>query len=490
MPRRRSPIRPRGRRKLRSRPRPADAPTEAAQAQRTGGRCSPHRRLATRELTDAELDRLAGTGRRHVEEADGHLFAFFTDDERHVVTAAKQAAVLRPHGHLLRSGSSLVPDEPSVCVTAWMDGSFCSHLTQGHVSLGFVLSHRRSYLGLNRAHGLRIFVSSAETGEPDWQLLGTPSAWSIGRSDCRWWYAHDGGLIQVTTTVAPESDECVVTLEVLDGPPCAVLAVANVSWLDAGGAIGTVTPEQDALSIRPPSDSATAKLYADPRLAVRWTPGGRDARRRRCAVRGRAISWPALGEPAFGGRFANCGWCSSRIWSTASRRRSPGTVTSGQTLTDAFHLEPPDTAAGQELAQIATMLPWFAHDALIHYLSPRGLEQYSGGAWGTRDVTQGPVGLLLALGAHDQLRELLLLVLAAQNDRGDWPQAFDFLARHRSPGQSEAHGDVVYWPLLALGTYLRTTGDHALMQERVPCMGMTARPMPSPSPSTSIGRSR
>ena len=44
----------------------------------------------------------------------------------HVVTAAKQARVLRPHGHLLRSGTSLLPDEPSICATVWMDGTFCS----------------------------------------------------------------------------------------------------------------------------------------------------------------------------------------------------------------------------------------------------------------------------------------------------------------------------------------------------------------------------
>src|SRR4029453_3522062 len=52
----------------------------------------------------------------------------------------------------------------------------------------------------------------------------------------------------------------------------------------------------------------------------------------------------------------------------------------------------------QHLARIADIVPWFAQNAFVHYLSPRGLEQYSGGGWGTRDVCQGPVELLLALG--------------------------------------------------------------------------------------------
>ena len=43
-----------------------------------------------------------------------------------------------------------------------------------------------------------------------------------------------------------------------------------------------------------------------------------------------------------------------------------------------------------DVARLQDILPWFAHDALIHYLAPRGLEQYSGGGWGTRDVCQGP----------------------------------------------------------------------------------------------------
>ena len=117
------------------------------------------------------------------------------------------------------------------------------------------------------------------------------------------------------------------------------------------------------------------------------------------------------------------------------------------------------------------MVPWFTHDALIHYLSPRGLEQYTGGAWGTRDVSQGPVGLLLTLGAHAELRSLVMLIMQAQNARGDWPQAFDFLERHRSDGQSGSHGDVVYWPLLALGQYLAATGDGTILAEQLSFTG-------------------
>ena len=33
----------------------------------------------------------------------------------------------------------------------------------------------------------------------------------------------------------------------------------------------------------------------------------------------------------------------------------------------------------------------------MHLTAPHGLEQYTGGAWGVRDVCQGPIELLLSL---------------------------------------------------------------------------------------------
>mgnify|MGYP003694632239 CR=1 FL=1 len=55
--------------------------------------------------------------------------------------------MLRPHGHIMRSGDHLVPDEASLTSTAWMAGVFHSMVTQGHVSINRLLSTTRSYLG-------------------------------------------------------------------------------------------------------------------------------------------------------------------------------------------------------------------------------------------------------------------------------------------------------------------------------------------------------
>jgi cellobiose phosphorylase len=132
----------------------------------------------------------------------------------------------------------------------------------------------------------------------------------------------------------------------------------------------------------------------------------------------------------------------------------------------ALTLQAPHAAA--EVSRLTAILPWFAHDALIHYLAPRGLEQYSGGGWGTRDVSQGPVELLLSLGHTAPVRLLLIDVFRNQNPDGDWPQWFQFFDRERSIRASDSHGDIVFWPLLALAQYLLVSGDGALLEETVP----------------------
>jgi cellobiose phosphorylase len=125
----------------------------------------------------------------------------------------------------------------------------------------------------------------------------------------------------------------------------------------------------------------------------------------------------------------------------------------------------PLAAAAERTGEI---FPWFIHNALVHYLSPRGLEQYSGGGWGTRDVCQGPVELLLALGRFEPMRDLLCRVFRQQNSDGDWPQWFMFFDRERNIRPADSHGDIVYWPLLALAEYLSVSGDSSLLDEVLP----------------------
>ncbi len=424
--------------------------------------------LQANDLDENALDACFGTHRRHLErDAQGRVVGFFQGADSHVALRAKELTVLRPHGQVLRTGTAAVPDESALTSTAWMGGVFHSMLTQGHVSINRCLSTVRSYLSLFRSHGLRVFVDSG-TG---WALLDQPSAFEMQPDRCRWLYRHGGGEITVTSRAysAPHAfsldveftqgpaARCLVCLHVaLDGDDGSMLGAAQ--WSRDGTAVLLAAPPGSDMARRFPKghlriepDAATTlervggdeSLFLDgltrqlPFLTLVTAP----ARTARFMLRGRFV----VGGP------------------DVPASNAPGPASARVRLA-----APADAGEDSLLARLAQLMPWLEQNALVHYLSPRGLEQFSGGGWGTRDVCQGPMEYLLAQGQHEAIRALLLRVMRAQQVDGDWPQWFMFFERDAAIRADDSHGDIVFWPLLSLGQYLVATGDAGILDERVP----------------------
>jgi cellobiose phosphorylase len=93
------------------------------------------------ELNETEIAGLFGETLREVERESGRLLSFFAGDRSHVALKAKEVEVLRPHGHVLRTGGGLVADESALTSTVWMSGVFNSMLIQGHVSINRFFVH-------------------------------------------------------------------------------------------------------------------------------------------------------------------------------------------------------------------------------------------------------------------------------------------------------------------------------------------------------------
>ena len=438
--------------------------------------------LEARELDEADLAALFGAERRAVETHGDRLLSFFTGADAHVVLPAKERASLRPHGQILRSGDRLVPDEASLTSTVWMGGVFHSMLTQGHVSINRLLSTTHGYLGLFRSHGQRIFAELAG----GFELLDVPSAFEMTPSSARWIYEHAGGRIQVRSWAAVDRHELWLAIDVLAGPACRFLVSHHVAVngddgadavpvrfaRDAQGIAVNLLPDSDlgrrfpegSFRLDPASGTALERVGGDellfedgrsrsqPFLVLVSAPAASIALR----IRGGLVEGgpPASPAGAAGERAAADAAAAGRFWTR---------------MTGPLALHPPrDATAAGAVARLGEVLPWFTHDALIHYLAPRGLEQYSGGGWGTRDVCQGPVELLLALGRCEPVRDLLLRVFRNQNPDGDWPQWFMFFERERGIRPGDSHGDIVFWPLLALAQYLLASDDAGLLDEVVP----------------------
>jgi cellobiose phosphorylase len=387
--------------------------------------------------------------------------SFFHGEATHVVLRAKELRVQRPHGHILRTGDHLVPDESALTSTMWMAGVFHSMVTQGHVGINRFLSTMRGWLGSFRSHGQRIFV--AQDGA--WQQLGVPSAFEIEPEGCRWLYKHDGGLIEVRSRTLAAPQALALQLRVLAGRPLRLLVTHHVALGGDDGSAAVAVP------VSVGADGVFIGVPAGSELAGRFPQGG------------------FLIQPDAGTRFEQVGGDGLLYADGRSRGQPWVCITSGAVLDFGLAIvgrlvaAPPVSAdraplprwtapahsalapAAQALADIA---PWYLHNALVHYLAPRGLEQFSGGGWGTRDVCQGPLEMLLALDRPASVRDLLRRVFAAQNTDGDWPQWFSFFERERQIRASDSHGDIVFWPLLGLARYLQSSSDAGLLDEVLP----------------------
>jgi cellobiose phosphorylase len=425
--------------------------------------------LRVDELDEARLKSLfPGPWRNCERDGPDRLLSFFHGADSHVVLRAKELQVLRPHGHLLRTGRNLTPDESALTSTVWMAGVFHSMVTQGHVSINRMLSTVHSYLGLFRAHGQRVFVEI----EGSWKLLDVPSAFEMSPEACLWIYRHAAGEIRVRATAHSDPHELTIAIEVSSGPSTRFLISNHIALNgDDGSAAGAALWRQEGTNILigAAKDSDVGRRF--PNGSLRIAP--LDATQFQQVAGDEALFLDNQSRQA---PFVCVVTAPARNVGLRLRGElvpqvieTPIQAAPDQELIPPLSLHGVDASPEVEsLARLADITPWLTHNALVHYLSPRGLEQYSGGGWGTRDVCQGPVEMLLALDRVPPIRDLLLRVMSQQNPDGDWPQWFMFFDRERNIRPGDSHGDIVFWPLLVLGQYLTASGDGAILNERVP----------------------
>lgn len=416
--------------------------------------------------------------RMHEERRDGAMLSFFVPDgalNRHVVLAAKESGMRRRHGAILRSGEAILPDETALSATCWMHGVFAAQLTIGNTAFHKLFSVSRDPYNITQASGLRIL---ADRGD-GWRLLTVPSLFEMGLNDCRWIYRFRDGAIAVHALVS--SDDPAMLWDIAaEGAPCRFLVLGHVVMgehefrhparvdIDDAAKRFSFKPDPDwlwsehfpdaAYHLVTSSTEAVEAIGSGEMLYESDAPRGADAY---IAIRTKptnSFGFAVVGsltDPAEASRLV------AKYEAQADRRAMADRANTFWTqLTGAPRFADSDA--------LSTVFPWFVQNAMVHLTVPRGLEQYSAAAWGTRDVCQGPVELLLPLGQHQPVRDILRIVFAQQNERaGDWPQWF-MLEPYSQIRDRHSHGDVIVWPLKALCDYVEASGDLGFLEEPLP----------------------
>lgn len=428
--------------------------------------------LTIEDLNQADSDAISLEINKHPEFEQNFLLSYFTSDHRHVVLRAKEIRADRPHAHIIQAKTGFAPDESIMSTTAYAFGVFNSHITQGNTNFNVLLSVCTSQFNQSPDSGQRIFVEI----EGIRYLLGVPSAFEMGLNHCRWIYKYNDYIFQVRTWTSKINPQINLDFKVLKGGRGEKVKVwVSHDFDPLNGWRVLAGQNKNEFLVLPDPGSMIKGRYENPRFRIvvhgndEFMAGGDEL---------------LLGEPIAGhhSRFVlympeTSEFCMSFIGEVVSEV-TPIQIKNAdiEFLADCkvALTEWKDLSLGlelkseqQDISAIREILPWYGMNALTHFLTPYGLEQFGGAAWGTRDVSQGPVELLLTLGKYAEARQVLCTIFSNQNPDGGWPQWWMF-DRYQEVRAHDSHGDVFYWCLIALANYISVTSDTTILAEALP----------------------
>ena len=422
--------------------------------------------LPVADLNETEVNQYFSAAIHHKEEKDGKWLSFFTNDQHHVISKQKEILVDRPHAHILQAKIGYNPDENVMSTTCFATGVFNSHISQGNTNFNVFLSVNTSQFNTILESGQRIFVKI----EDQFYLLGIPSAFEIGLDFCRWIYKYDKGVFEIVTKSSIENPVIETTFKVLEGNPVSLIITHDFDKLNTWKM--SVTDNTHVFVGKPADHSMIKEKFADAAFRIEV----KDNASFTSSLSNKVSSeLQGLGQELFviesekTSEFTICFVGEVLQKFDDQNQASKNGQQYWAELGNALKLE----SSNNHIQAINSILPWYGMNAMTHYLTPYGLEQFSGAAWGTRDVSQGPIEFLLSLEKYEAAREVLKTIFRNQNTIGDWPQwwMFDSYSHVRA---GDCHGDIYYWVIISLANYIKVTGDFAVLEERVPYFGETA----------------
>ena len=404
----------------------------------------------TQQLDDLYPERL-------LEEWEGsQLLSFFTPNGHHVVLKEKELLVDRSHATILLNGGSLAPLDKKLATTVHMNGVFNSHIVHGNTNYNKWTSNVRNPLNIPKTSGQRIYIARNE----EYQLLTLPSIFEMGWNEVVWYYFVDEETIEIRTSIGADRPVLETTVKTLH--PHAMKISHQVTMHTQEYDV-PFQMEQDGnrLHFRATDDTLSKRILPHLTYTIEMDQPYSIAQ---------TSDW--LTQPI----VDDLVWLSVEATDHLVMRMG----TEEQLFFEAekekllfkkwqshYRKNLQFEDVWQDADALQFQVDWYIQNMRIHYQSPHGLEQYGGAAWGTRDVSQGPMEFLLAFGHFEEARALLLRIFSHQFETGHWPQWFMF-DEYAGIQQEDSHGDVIVWPLKACADYLQRTHDWACLEELLP----------------------
>lgn len=406
-----------------------------------------------------------------IEEDEHGLLSFFTPSHTHVVLKQKELLVERQHGHLMVHGDLMHVSENVMATTNWMYGVFHSHVVLGNSSFNKFLGDVRNPLNVQKISGMRLYIML----DGQYHLLGLPSYYVMNALSTRWVYVleHDTLFIDVVvdeiklqqtlyiTSKNNQSYDMLLSSQIIMGVN---ENTYDIHYDQTENDLFFSVPQDSMMAMRYPTLKYRMRMHEEFEIIDESDILKIDAQHGLLFLSFKHKSSIKIDlQATFEDTFEN----PVILDYQHAEQQSVHFIASFS-----GNLELKHPTMQDDLNILVHTLYWYTHNALVHYASPHGLEQYNGAAWGTRDVCQGPMEYFMATQHFDIVREILLKVYRRQFiENGDFPQWYMF-DRYYQIQAHESHGDVIVWPLRALAYYLKSTGDLSILNERLSYMSI------------------
>jgi len=409
---------------------------------------------------------------RHQEVQDNKLLSFFTDNHAHVVLKQKELLVERPHGNIAISGGNRDYNKMTMASTHFMFGIFNSHIVLGNSNFHKMTSNLRSPLNTRKISGQRVFIKK----DGVYKLLNLPSIFEVGANYSKWIYQFEDDQLIIESVTAYDKDEVNLEITSQNGKTYDLVVMNHlVMGANEDEWPVTIKHHDKTIQVFPHEHTMMKQNHNDFSYTIMsseafdlnddsWFYSDKKTR-----------NHPLL-NMCYQGintlKIKITGQVDNKIQSYEDpdlEQLKQDYFEKYQSRLHNFHLSI-DNQHQKSVDKFNDLAYWYMHNALIHYASPHGLEQYSGAAWGTRDICQGPAEYFSVMQDFKSLRAIILKVYAHQFvHSGDWPQWFMFDEYHAIQAH-ESHGDIIVWPLRTLALYLEQTNDYGILEEKIPYM--------------------
>ena len=419
--------------------------------------------LKTKDLATEQLNHYYP--KRVLEEVvDNKLLSFFLENKAHVVLKQKEQLLERPSGNIIYSqnkkNDGSFDFESTIASSSYIYGLFNSQVACGNTSFNKLLSNQRNPLNLQKISGQRVFIKI----DGKYQLLAMPEIFEMGLNYFKWIYPIENDVLELISFVSLDESKIEFCFKSLKGISYDVLITHHLVMGEREHENKIhVSKENGITNIHFDDDTMMHNKYPDLFFKM--------GMKQEYELSDDKVFYQddiSRDENLLTFKL-NCSHFEMFISSNyASNDHLDFEIEKNKYidyLTDfinGFSIK-----GDEKLESINYLIYWYVHDALCHYLTPHGLEQYSGAAWGTRDVCQGPAELFLCLHKYERVRNIILDVFKHQYiENGNFPQWFMF-DNYYNIQDTSSHGDVIVWPIRLVALYLEATKDNSILDEAI-----------------------